>query len=1821
MLNKVRYILLCIALLCSLKVAGQMAMPDNVCVGQTKHYNVDPNPVPGSTYTWWINGAVQTGAVSNFIDHTWNTQGTYLIEVQELDANGCLGPRRSGQVFVNELITPEFTQLGPYCMGATPGALPMTSNNGITGTWSPATISTAAAGTATYTFTPAAGQCGAAVTMDITVTASITPVFDPIGPLCQGSTPPALPLTSNNGITGTWAPAAISTAAAGTATYTFTPDAGQCGAAATMDITVTTSITPVFDPIGPLCQGWTPPVLPLTSNNGITGTWAPAAISTAAAGTATYTFTPAAGQCGAAATMDITVAASITPTFTQPGPLPQNSIAPLLPTTSLEGITGTWDPATINTAVAGTFTFSFTPAGGQCGTVTTMNIVILPVTGSLSVTKSSSETSYSAEGNQIHYTITVTNTGSTAITDISVTDPLTALNQIIGSLSAGSSRTFNQTYTVTAAEVTAGQVINTATASYTLGGNNFNVSASHTVPAQLTGNALAITKTSAETSYSAQGNQIHYTIVVTNTGRVTLTDISVSDPLTGLNQVIGSLLPGASRTFNATYTVSAADIAAGQIVNTATASYIFNNNNFSETARHTVSGTASGNDLGISKTSLETGFAQPGDQVHYTIIVTNTGSVTLTNITVSDPLTGLNRNIASLAPGVSSTINTTYTVTAADINAGRVVNTATATYTYAGNNYHETASHTVSVNAGPGISVSKRTGASGFSYVGEVITYTIVVTNTGNVTLTNISVTDPLTGMNQNVASLAAGSSTTLTTRYTVNQNDLNRGSIANTVRASCVFGGNTYSDTDNVTVSGNAGPDLSIYKTARETSFTAAGQVLNYTIVVTNTGNVTLSNISVTDPTTGLNQTIASLDPGASRTFATTHTTTQNDLNNGQVYNIATATCTFNGNRYTDSDNATVTADIRPGIGISKSSAERNFTVAGDVIHYTIVVTNTGNVTLTGVTVSDPNTILACSGAPYTLAPGGRATCTATHTITVADMNNGSYSNRASVTGYDPLMNSISETSNEVTVTLINSPPVISCPRPITVNAPPTSCQVELTSGLAATFSDPNNNISSVTWVMSGATNGSSPSSGINNLSTYTFNGGVTTVTYTVTDVPGLSASCSFTVTVNDITDPTISCVGPQDRFTDTDGPNYTVQGTEFDPLSADDNCSVASLVNDFNNASTLAGAEFPAGTTTVRWTVTDGAGRTASCSFTVTVVDNVPPVAICRNIDVYLDLNSGTVSIEAEDVDGGSYDNTAVGSLSIDRSTFDCEDLGPNNVVLTVTDIYDNSSTCTAVVTVHYMVVPNPVVTPATDVVCNNETINLVMTSNMPVTTWTWTVNAPAEISGASGDNTGLNSSIVQTLGNSGAVVHEVVYEITPTVYGKCQLPAISSSVWVNPEPVIGIHSNDTIVCHGESTLITVQNPNTTVRGQWMYDLVVEPDAEVTGYSAGGTFTMPVDLNETLFNDDIIRHKVVYRFTPRIVPDDGGRVCEGQEVAITIWANPRIRYNTEISNYNGFNVSCYGKSNGYIRIDPHPEMAPYTFRWTGPEGFTSDAQNISGRVAGHYEMTITDRYGCSAVDDFDLTEPGKLSMAITTSSSRDGNYNIDCYGGQNGAATITAVNNVGLVDYMWSDGYLGNTRANMSAGTHKIIISDSNSCLADSTVTLTEPDKIKIEFIVTPAFCPDKPDGDIGLVVTGGISGGDYFYRWSDNSTDKNLSHVAEGTYSVTVTDFNGCSVTGEVQAGSMHKMCLVIPEAFSPNNDLINDTWNIDNADLYPQIEISVFNRWGQTLWVSEKGYPVQWDGRSRGEGLPVDSYHYVIDLHNGSRLIVGTVTIMK
>jgi gliding motility-associated-like protein len=177
---------------------------------------------------------------------------------------------------------------------------------------------------------------------------------------------------------------------------------------------------------------------------------------------------------------------------------------------------------------------------------------------------------------------------------------------------------------------------------------------------------------------------------------------------------------------------------------------------------------------------------------------------------------------------------------------------------------------------------------------------------------------------------------------------------------------------------------------------------------------------------------------------------------------------------------------------------------------------------------------------------------------------------------------------------------------------------------------------------------------------------------------------------------------------------------------------------------------------------------------------------------------------------------------------------------------------------------------------------------------------------------------------------------------------------------------------------------------------------------------------------------------------------------------------------------------------------------------------------------------------------------------------------------------------------------------------------------MTLTQPAPISITFdstITRQALCSDSPDGAIGITVTGGVIVTDYLYQWSDGSTTQNLSNILSGKYRIIVTDANNCSAKDSIIMKPVRETCLEIPNAISPNSDNINDVWNIGRIELYPEIEIKIFNRWGELIWKSEKGYPRPWDGRSNGTLLPIDSYHYIIDLHNGKNPIIGTITIVR
>ncbi len=341
------------------------------------------------------------------------------------------------------------------------------------------------------------------------------------------------------------------------------------------------------------------------------------------------------------------------------------------------------------------------------------------------------------------------------------------------------------------------------------------------------------------------------------------------------------------------------------------------------------------------------------------------------------------------------------------------------------------------VRANPSITVYKNvtsTPANGSSYaLGETITYEIVAENTGNQTLHNVVVTDPLTNGRWTIESMTPKQkSTVMTTSYVVTEADILNKSVKNVATATSDENPSVTPGEKDVPTEQQK-PSLFIEKVADKVSNIKAGDVINYTITVTNNGNVTINNIEVKDNLTGdtFNKNVfnligsISLAPGEHREFTVRYTATQNDIVNGSILNVATVTGTDpDGNPVNDETERTVTteranADYTVTKTVDNPKAEYK---VGDVINYTIRVTNTGNLTLNNLTVTDQmqgasgNAVIANragvtvkgnTATIATLAVGASIELKASYTVARADAD-GTLANRVNVTsttkpGEDP--------------------------------------------------------------------------------------------------------------------------------------------------------------------------------------------------------------------------------------------------------------------------------------------------------------------------------------------------------------------------------------------------------------------------------------------------------------------------------------------------------------------------------------------------------------------------------------------------------------------------------------------------------------------------------------------------------------------------------------------------------------------------------------------------------------------------------------------------
>jgi uncharacterized repeat protein (TIGR01451 family) len=480
---------------------------------------------------------------------------------------------------------------------------------------------------------------------------------------------------------------------------------------------------------------------------------------------------------------------------------------------------------------------------------------------------------------------------------------------------------------------------------------------------------LLTTKRAVETTYSAVGNVIHYSIEVRNISPLNIINIAITDLNASIlsGNPVSLLTPGASATILASHMVTQQDIDAGQVVNCALASGTYTNGFMVADSSECVTVIGSQRpQITITKFAAEPTFHQVGEVIHYSFEIFNCGSVTVSNISIQDDnATILSGNpILSLEPRQTVTATAEHIVTQADLDSAKISNIAYVNgFDPMGNSVKDESNKIVLYSNMPAnMVVALFAQESSFNSVGDTISYVIAVKNFRTTTMSDIAVTgtDVVITDGNPIFRLETGRTALVYAYHIIDQQELDAGKLAVVVSAR---GTDYYDEVDRaisneVTVFGQLLPVLNLTKTSDDNTFMNTGDVIYYTNQVRNNGNVRITDVVFNDAKTtieGSNR-IASLEPGQTATFRSVYTVSQMDLNIGEVKKSASVTG-YDPNRkpIQTISNMLVTKGVQNAqFTTGLTAAESGYGFVGESVHYTMEIRNTGNTLITNLNISD---------------------------------------------------------------------------------------------------------------------------------------------------------------------------------------------------------------------------------------------------------------------------------------------------------------------------------------------------------------------------------------------------------------------------------------------------------------------------------------------------------------------------------------------------------------------------------------------------------------------------------------------------------------------------------------------------------------------------------------------------------------------------------------------------------------------------------------------------------------------------------------------------
>jgi hypothetical protein len=236
---------------------------------------------------------------------------------------------------------------------------------------------------------------------------------------------------------------------------------------------------------------------------------------------------------------------------------------------------------------------------------------------------------------------------------------------------------------------------------------------------------------------------------------------------------------------------------------------------------------------------------------------------------------------------------------------------------------------------------------------------------------------------------------------------------------------------------------------------------------------------------------------------------------------------------------------------------------------------------------------------------------------------------------------------------------------------------------------------------------------------------------------------------------------------------------------------------------------------------------------------------------------------------------------------------------------------------------------------------------------------------------------------------------------------------------------------------------------------------------------------------------------------------------------------------------ISCYGYNDGEITVTAQGGVEPYSYLWDAGTG-SQTGQTATGLADGTYAVTVTDANGCQAFASHEITEPPLLVIVASVTSDYNG-YGVSCYGAADGTASVEITGGTPGYTIDWGDNAANQSTeeaTGLAAGEYTVTVADANGCTETATITVTEPPQLTLEACDNQTVYWGYPPAECATVSHNAALGGvpPYSYLWSNGVTDESFEvcPTTSTTYTVTVTDDNGCTAVAETRVCVIDVRC---------------------------------------------------------------------------------------